>query len=255
MERIFPDRKYMIFCLFGRIGLCYTLVAYDSTYIKENQQVLIRNWRKHLLSPFAIFSPINFIDIQMTTPPDTIHPLNRKAWRQWLAKHHDNHQSVWLVFFKSKTGQRGLSWSEAVEEALCFGWIDSKAKPLDEDRYMQFFSRRKPKSVWSRINKEKVEQLIADGLMTEAGMKSITLAKENGSWSSLDEVEDLVIPKDLAKAFRQHRGSKAFFNGLSKSVKKMMLHWIASAKRPETRQKRIDEIATHASQGKRANGF
>ena len=190
-----------------------------------------------------------------TTTPDTFHPTDRKAWRKWLIKHHHVKVSVWVVFNKVKTGQRGLSWSESVDEALCFGWIDSKAITLDEHRYMQFFSRRKPKSVWSRINKEKIDRLIADGLMTEAGLRSIEIAKENGSWTSLDAVEDLIIPKDLEKAFKQHKGSKAFFTGLSKSVKKIMLHWIVMAKLPETRQRRINEVVEQAGKGERPKQF
>jgi len=192
----------------------------------------------------------------MSVPtPDTFHPADRKAWRQWLLKYHHVKLSVWVVFYKVKTGQRALSWSEAVEEALCFGWIDSKAMPLDEHRYMQFFSRRKPKSVWSRINKEKIDRLIADGLMTEADMRCIEIAKENGSWTSLDEVEDLNIPKDLEKAFKQYKGSKTFFTGLSKSVRKAILQWIALAKLPETRQRRINEVAELGGRGERPKQF
>lgn len=187
--------------------------------------------------------------------PDTFHPSGRKEWRQWLLKNHHVKLSVWVVFYKTKTGKRALTWSESVDEALCFGWIDSKAMPLDEDRYMQFFSRRKPKSVWSRINKEKVENLIASGLMAEAGLRSIEIAKENGSWTSLDEVEDLIIPKDLEKAFKQHKGSKTFFSGLSKSVRKAMLQWISMAKLPETRQRRINEVAELGGMGKRPKQF
>lgn len=186
---------------------------------------------------------------------DTFHPADRKAWRQWLNKHHHVKLSVWIIFNKAKSGKRSLTWSESVDEALCFGWIDSKAVTLDEDRYMQFFSRRKPKSVWSRINKEKVTNLIAEGLMTEAGLRSIEIAKENGSWTSLDEVEDLIIPKDLEKAFKQHKGSKTFFTGLSKSVRKAMLQWIAMAKLPETRQRRINEVAELGGKGERPKQF
>lgn len=187
--------------------------------------------------------------------PETFHPADRNAWRQWLARDHEVKISVWVVFYKVKTGQRGLSWSEAVDEALCFGWIDSKALTLDEHRYMQFFSRRKPKSVWSRINKEKVDRLIADGLMAEAGLRCIEIAKENGSWTSLDAVEDLIIPPDLEKAFKKHKGSKIFFTGLSKSVRKAILQWIAMAKLPETRQRRINEVAELGARGEKPKQF
>ena len=135
-----------------------------------------------------------------------------------------------------------VSWSHAVEEALCFGWIDSLKKTLDDERFIQYYSKRKPKSVWSKINKEKVKQLIDQGLMTEAGLKSIQIAKQNGSWTVLDDVEALKIPADLEAKFKTRPGSKARFLSLSKSVRKVMLFGLMHAKRPETRQKRIDDI-------------
>jgi uncharacterized protein YdeI (YjbR/CyaY-like superfamily) len=142
-----------------------------------------------------------------------------------------------------------------VEEALCFGWIDSTRRPLDKERFLQFFSKRKPKGTWSKVNKEKVKQLIADGLMTKAGLESIETAKQNGAWTILDTVEELTIPKDLEKEFKAHPGSKKYFMSLSKSVKKMMLHWLVMAKRPETRQKRITEIAEQAGKGMKPKQF
>jgi uncharacterized protein YdeI (YjbR/CyaY-like superfamily) len=178
---------------------------------------------------------------------ESICPATPKEWRAWLQKNHDKKDAVWLVFYKMKTGKRSISWSEAVDQALCFGWVDSIAKPIDDEQYKQYFGKRKPKSVWSKINKEKIERLLADGSIAEAGMKSVAIAKENGSWNILDEVEELIIPKDLEKEFRSKKGSKAFFQSLSKSVRKAMLQWITMAKRPETRQKRISEIAELAA--------
>lgn len=173
----------------------------------------------------------------------TFCPASQKEWRQWLQKNHDKKQSVWLIYYKMKTGKRTLSWSDAVDEALCFGWIDSRAKPVDEEKYIQFFSKRKASSTWSKVNKEKVQLLINDGRMTRAGLESIEIAKQNGSWTILDEVEALVIPDDLEKAFKTIRGSRDFFMSLSKSVRKSILQWIVLAKREETRQKRVSEIA------------
>src|SRR5690606_36234564 len=131
---------------------------------------------------------------------------------------------------------------EAVDVALCFGWIDSKKIKIDEETSHQFFSRRKPRSTWSKINKEKVQRLIENGLMTPAGYQSIDVAKQNGSWTLLDEVEELITPKDLEKAFSKQKGSKEHFLSLSKTARKMMLQSLVLAKRPETRQKRIAEI-------------
>jgi uncharacterized protein YdeI (YjbR/CyaY-like superfamily) len=179
---------------------------------------------------------------------EVYYPKNQTAWRNWLQKNHDTKQSVWLVFYNKSSSKPSISWSEAVDEALCFGWIDSKKIAIDTETSHQFFSRRKAKSTWSKINKLKVERLIAEGLMTRLGFESIETAKQNGSWSILDEVEELVIPKDLEKAFKTNPGSKDFFLSLSKSVRKMMLAWIVLAKQAETRQKRITEIATHAAQ-------
>jgi len=178
---------------------------------------------------------------------EIFYPKNVNAWRTWLKKKHQAKQAVWLVFYNKKSSKPSLTWSEAVDAALCYGWIDSKKISIDEERSLQFFTKRKDKSTWSKINKDKVSRLIATGQMEEAGLKAIEVAKQNGSWSMLDDVEALVIPKDLAQAFKSRPGSKAYFLSVSKSAKKMMLQWIMLAKRPETRQKRIDEIATHAA--------
>lgn len=184
----------------------------------------------------------------MKEEPGHFYPSNRQQWRAWLEKNHEKEQSVWLIYYKMKSGMPTISWSEAVDEALCFGWIDSKALPVDDEKYKHFFCKRKASSTWSKVNKEKVKQFIEDGRMTPAGLKSIEIAKQNGSWTILDEVEELIIPADLEKAFKAHKGSKIFFLGLSKSVKKMILQWLVLAKRAETRQKRVSEVAEAAGQ-------
>lgn len=186
---------------------------------------------------------------------EMICPASRHEWRQWLKENHDSKQSVWLVYYKIKSGKPSFSWSDAVDEALCFGWIDSIRKSIDHEKFMQFFGRRKPNSVWSKINKEKVERLIHDDLMTAAGYKSIETAKQNGSWVILDEVEELNIPEDLEKEFHDKPGSKDFFLGLSRSVRKSILQWVILAKRPETRQKRIKEVAELAAQKMKPKQF
>ncbi|WP_449437643.1 YdeI/OmpD-associated family protein [Pedobacter steynii] len=179
---------------------------------------------------------------------ETFCPASREEWRQWLKENHSSRQSVWLVQYKQKSAKPSIPWSDSVDEALCFGWIDSTRKTIDEESFVQFFTKRKPTSNWSKINKTKVERLIEEGLMTEAGLHSIEVAKKNGSWSILDDVEELVVPKDLQEAFQLQSGSGDYFDNLSKSVKKMILQWVALAKRPETRQKRIAEIAELAAQ-------
>ncbi len=178
---------------------------------------------------------------------DTFYPKNQTAWRKWLQKNHASKQSIWLVFFNKSSVKPTISWSNAVDEALCFGWIDSKKISIDSETSLQYFSKRKAVSTWSKINKVKIQRLIDEDLMAEAGYKSIEIAKQNGSWTILDDVEELTIPKDLEKEFKKHPGSKTFFTSLSRSVKKMILQWIVLAKRTETRQKRIIEIADLAA--------
>lgn len=182
-------------------------------------------------------------------------PASRAEWRAWLKKHHLRKTSVWLICYKKKSNKPSLSWSEAVEEALCFGWIDSVRKPIDEEKFMQFFGKRKARGTWSKVNKEKVAQLIQAGLMMPAGLQSIELAKQNGSWTILDQVEELHIAPDLQAAFDALPGSGEFFHRLSKSVRKADLQWLVLAKLPATRQKRIQEIASLAAQGQKPKQF
>ena len=179
---------------------------------------------------------------------DIFYPTNLLEWRNWLEKNHISRQSVWLVFYNKKSGINSISWSDAVDVALCFGWIDSKKVKIDEITSHQFFSKRKPTSTWSKINKIKVEKLLEQGLMADAGLACIEIAKQNGSWTILDEVEELIIPADLEAAFASRAKSKEFFLGLSKSVKKIILSWLVFAKTTETRQKRIAEIVESAEQ-------
>lgn len=173
---------------------------------------------------------------------ETFYPKTKADWRKWLAKNHNSQQAVWLLQYKKNSGHPSLSWSDAVDEALCYGWIDSVRRTIDEHSYIQFFTRRKPNSTWSKINKEKIERLTADGKMTEVGLACIAIAKQNGSWTMLDEVEELIIPADLVQAFQDAPGAEEFFLSLSKSVRKAMLQWLVLAKREATRTKRVQEI-------------
>ncbi|MEP1150221.1 MAG: YdeI/OmpD-associated family protein [Balneola sp.] len=182
-------------------------------------------------------------------------PVDKKDWREWLELNHTEKDAVWLIFYKKKSPKYNLSWSESVDAALCFGWIDSTKKTLDSETYKQYFCKRKPKSNWSKINKEKVKTLIDLNLMQHEGYKSIEVAKENGSWSVLDEVEALVVPEDLRSAFDEYQGSSEYFDSLSKSVKKQLLYWVFSAKRSETRQKRILQIVENAAQNMKPKQF
>ncbi len=191
----------------------------------------------------------------MQSEIETFTPASANEWRQWLKKNHATKKSVWLIFYKKDSGKPYIPWTEAVDEALCYGWVDSKRQSVDDMSFRQFFCRRKPNSIWSKINKEKIAHLTATGKMRKAGLEVVNRAKENGSWTLLDDVEEMMIPKDLEKAFRAHPGSKKFYQAQTKSIQKIMLGWIALAKREETRQKRIEEIASLAAQGKKPKQF
>ena len=182
-------------------------------------------------------------------------PNNQEDWRAWLELNHKSKEAVWLVYYKKKSPHYNLNWSEAVEEALCFGWIDSTRKAIDEEKYKQYFTKRKAKSNWSKVNKDKVKELIDKGLMQEQGYKSIAIAKENGSWTILDAVEALILPEDLKEELAKHQGAMEYYNNLSNSAKKILLYWLVSAKRKETRQRRVVEIAENASKKQKPKQF
>ncbi|MBA2561781.1 MAG: YdeI/OmpD-associated family protein [Chitinophagaceae bacterium] len=178
----------------------------------------------------------------MPTELKMFYPKDRKAWRRWLQKYHKKEPGVWLIYYKKNSGKSHVSCDDAVEEALCFGWIDSIMKPIDEEKYMQKFTPRKVKSGWSALNKRRVEQMIEQNFMTPAGMAIIDLGKQNGSWSKLDDVENSVIPPDLARVFAKNKKVLKYFEGLAKFSRKQWLYRLTNAKRPETRAKRLKEI-------------
>jgi len=181
---------------------------------------------------------------------ETFHARDRKQWREWLEKNHHTSLGVWLIYYKVKSGKPSIRYSEAVKEALCFGWIDSKVKSLDKERYMQIFTPRKPKSVWSKLNKQYIQELIEQGLMTPSGLEKIEAAKQDCSWHKLDAIEELIIPADLKQALEANQTANRYFEALSNSFKKNILFWIESAKRPETRLRRIEQTISSAVQNK-----
>jgi uncharacterized protein YdeI (YjbR/CyaY-like superfamily) len=182
-----------------------------------------------------------------------VHPETRAEWRSWLADHHASAVAVWLVSWRNHTGKPAVSYDDAVSEALAVGWVDSLGRKLDDDRTMLYFTRRKPGSGWSRPNKLRIEALERDGLMTEAGRQVISAAVADGSWSKLDEVEDLVVPADLASAFERFPGSRGLWEAFPRSAKRGILEWIVQAKRAETRANRVEQTAASAAKGERAN--
>ncbi len=184
---------------------------------------------------------------------EKVHPKTRSEWRRWLEQHHATSTGVWLVSYKKATGKPRLEYAEAVEEALCFGWVDSKAATLDEERSMLTFTPRNPKSAWSRPNKERVARLGKEGRMAKAGLDAVATAKSNGSWTALDSVEALKVPPDLAKALAGNKKAKRYFDVFPPSSKRIILWWIESAKREETRARRISETVRLAAENVRAN--
>ena len=186
-------------------------------------------------------------------PSESFHPLSRAEWRAWLEQNHTATAGVWLITYKKATGQPRVEYDDAVEEALCFGWIDSKPNKLDDDRSMLWFAPRKPGTGWSKPNKERVERMLAAGLMAPAGLAKVEAAQQDGSWSALDAVEALVIPPDLEAALDANPPAQQHWDAFPRSVKRGILEWIANSKRPETRARRVAETAELAAQNKRAN--
>ena len=186
-------------------------------------------------------------------PSNSVHPLTRAEWRDWLEANHGRREGIWLVTFKKDTGHPRVEYDEAVEEALCFGWVDSKPNTLDEQRSLLWFAPRKPRTGWSRPNKERMERLLAAGLMAPAGLAKVETAKADGSWNKLDAVEALEIPLDLAEALAAYPSAAANFDAFPRSVKRGILEWIVNAKRPETRAQRAAETARLAEDNVRAN--
>ncbi len=177
-----------------------------------------------------------------------LHFKNATAWRDWLHENHNISSGVYLIFYKVDSPFESMRWEEAVQVAICYGWIDSTVKKLDEYSRKQLFTPRKTKSVWSKLNKTYIEKLIQDSLMHESGLQKIEIAKQNGSWESLDDVENLIIPPDLQIAFDQNPIALKHYQNFSPSYRKGYLYWLNMAKRDTTRATRIAEIISLCEQ-------
>ncbi len=184
---------------------------------------------------------------------EDFHPLSRQEWRDWLAENYDKSSGIWFVYFKKYTKKPSVNYDEAVEESLCFGWIDSLPRKFDDERSKLLFTPRKPKSVWSKLNKTRVEKLSENGLMTEIGLAKIEAAKNDGSWDVLNASDNLEIANDLRQAFDKNNLAKDNFEAFTNGVKKAILQWLNSAKRTETRQARIEKLVAMAAKNKRIN--
>jgi uncharacterized protein YdeI (YjbR/CyaY-like superfamily) len=179
-----------------------------------------------------------------------VHAANRGRFRAWLAENHGSADGVWLIYFKKHTGRDSIDYEGAVREALCFGWIDGKVQRLDDDRYRQVFMPRTAGSTWSASNKRRVAELEREGALAPAGIARIEAAKSDGSWTLLDDVEALIVPEDLAAALAAASGARTAFDGFADSIKKATLWHVKSAKRAETRARRIAQVVAAASEGR-----
>lgn len=179
---------------------------------------------------------------------------SRAELRAWLQKHHTASRGAWVVTWKKHLGEMHVSAASICEEALCFGWIDSLPRALDEDRTMLLVTPRKPKSAWSRVNKERVARLVEAGLMAPAGLAAVEAAKASGTWTALDAIENLELPDDLVKRFAHApSAARANFDAFPRSAKRGILEWIQTAKKPETRARRVEETVALAAKNQRAN--
>ena len=184
-----------------------------------------------------------------------VYAADRGAWRAWLVEHHEVERGAWLVLYRKAASTPSVTYDDAVLEAVAFGWIDSRVAKVDGERHIQLFSHRKPSSAWSASNRERVERLLADGLMTPAGMALVEEAKCTGRWEALVDVQAGVVPDDLARALERDPMASGFFDAFPPSSKQIILEWIASAKRPQTRAARIAETVRRARDDIRANHY
>jgi uncharacterized protein YdeI (YjbR/CyaY-like superfamily) len=182
------------------------------------------------------------------------HPVDLPAWRRWLEAHHDDSRGVWVASWRKGSGREAVPYAALVEVALCFGWIDSTVNTLDDERGLQLMTPRKAKSGWTRLNRQRVADQEAKGLMTDAGRRAVDVAKANGWWTLYDAVEDLLEPDDLAAALDAEPAARTSWDGFPPSARKQMLWSVISAGRPETRANRIAKIVSEAEQGRRAAG-
>ena len=167
---------------------------------------------------------------------------NATEWRNWLHDNHTHSKGIYLIFYKVDSPTESMRWEEAVQVALCYGWIDSTVKKLDAERRKQVFSPRKDKSVWSKLNKSYIQKLTEDNLIHYSGLQKIAAAKSDGSWTALDSVENLIIPLDLAIAFKENAIAYQNYSNFSPSYRKSYLYWLNQAKKEDTRSNRIIEI-------------
>ena len=181
-----------------------------------------------------------------------LYVADREQWRQWLSENHATKAGIWLVFYKKETSKPTIEYEAAVEEALCFGWIDSIIKKIDASKYARKFTPRSDKSRWSKLNKKRANKMIKQGRMTEVGLAKIKAAKKTGRWDEDARPQiSLEIPPEFAKALACNKKAKETFDKLAPSYRKHYIGWITIAKRQETKKRRIAESIALLEKGKR----
>ncbi len=183
-----------------------------------------------------------------------VHAQSRAQWRAWLADNNEAERGVWLCSWRSAVTGPRCEYVDAVEEAICFGWIDSTVTTFDEQRALQLFSKRKGKSSWTRLNRQRAATMEEYGLMTDAGRAAIAVAQGNGWWTILDSVEDLIEPPGLTAALDLEPVARENWDRFPPSARKQMLFWLVTAVRDETRDDRISLVVAEAAEGRRARG-
>lgn len=191
----------------------------------------------------------------MENKENSFYAKNRKEWRRWLKKNSESKPNIWLIIYHKTSAAPSLTYDEAVEEGLCFGWIDSKPNKRDTESYYLFFAQRKPKSNWSKANRERAERMIMSKQMTKKGLEMIDLAKKTGTWLALTEVQSSILPEDLKNELSKNKSAKENFEKFPPSSKRIILEWILNAKKEETRLKRIAQTVELAAKGIKANHY
>jgi uncharacterized protein YdeI (YjbR/CyaY-like superfamily) len=198
---------------------------------------------------------MNKLTMEKESKENSFYASSRKEWRKWLTKNAALAAKIWLIIYHKNANKPSLTYEEAVEEALCFGWIDSKPNKRDKESYYLYFAQRKAGSNWSNINRQRAEKMILAKQMTPRGLELIELSKKTGTWLALKEVQASVVPPDLKKALEKNKEAKTNFEQFPPSSKRIILEWILNAKREETRAKRISETVELAAKGIKANHY
>lgn len=177
----------------------------------------------------------------------------KEGWRDWLAKNHDHETEIWLVYYKKATGIPSITYDESLDEALCYGWIDCGVRKIDDQRFARKFTPRKEKSSWSLVNKKKVEKLTLEGRMTAYGMEKVEAAKKSGAWDKPGQQPklDFTMPPEFKNALKENPQAEAFYQGLTQTYQKQYLAWIITAKRADTKTRRIQEAVRLLKEGKK----